>query len=191
MREFFGVAYLLLPLLFGGIFLGICIKYNWFSFLVFPIDKGWMVRGRPLFGRNKTYRGLVTVAFGSAITLGLQSMLFHDVPCIRDIELFDYSGINAWLLGALAGLVSMLGELPNSFVKRRMGVKPGEGVKGVLAPIFYFLDQVDFLIGAWPVFAIAVDVTLVRVLISIAIVMVVHPLTALIGHALGMRKTRR
>jgi hypothetical protein len=52
---------------FGGlIFHAFCIKFAWLRSVAVPIDRGALLRGRPLFGANKTYRGVLAVALGAA-----------------------------------------------------------------------------------------------------------------------------
>jgi hypothetical protein len=51
-------------------------------------------------------------------------------------------------LGAWAGLGFMLGELPNSFVKRQLDVAPGEAPRGAVARVVGFLiDRLDSIVG--------------------------------------------
>ena len=189
MTDLWGVAYLLAPLLGGGIFHGLCMKYDWLAFLKRPIDGGRLVGGKPLFGANKTFRGAVAVGIGAAIVLGVQSSLLHRVAGARRIELFDYGAVNGWLLGFMVGAVAMLAELPNSFLKRRLEVAPGESGSGLAGAGLYLLDQVDLLLGAWLVLAWVVDVRMSWVGLSILIVVVVHQLLTWVTYALGMRRS--
>ena len=182
-----GVAYLFLPLLGGGVFHGLCMKYEWLSFLKRPIDRGYRVRGSPLFGANKTFRGPVAVGFGAAVVLGVQATVLHRLSEVREIELFDYGGVNGWLLGFLVGAAAMLAELPNSFLKRQLGVAAGQPGQGLLGATLYMMDQVDLLVGAWLVFALVVEVRITWVLFSVILVVVVHQLLTSVTYALGMR----
>jgi hypothetical protein len=51
-------------------------------------------------------------------------------------------------LGAWAGLGFMLGELPNSFVKRQLDIAPGRAPRGSLAMVVCFVaDRVDSILG--------------------------------------------
>jgi len=187
MREFVGTAYLLLPLLLGGVFHGLCMKYEWLSFSKRPIDRGYTVRGRRLFGANKTFRGPLAVGLGASLGLGVQATILHRWSGIRNVELFEYGGVNGWLLGFVVGAVAMLAELPNSFMKRQLGVGPGQAGQGVLGVMLYVVDQVDLLLGAWLVFALVLDARLAWVLLSVVLVVVVHQLLTSITYALGMR----
>jgi hypothetical protein len=191
MRDGLGTGYLLLPLLGGGIFHGLCMKFGWLAVLKRPIDGGRTLRGRRLFGANKTIRGVVAVGIGTAILLGVQAELLHRLPSVRAVELFDYSRVNGWLLGFLVGAAAMCAELPNSFVKRQLDVRPGDAARGTIGLVLYLVDQVDLLVGAWLAFALILDVRLVWVLWSVVIVAVVHQLLTTVTYALGMRASSR
>jgi hypothetical protein len=190
-RELAGVAYLLLPLVGGALVHGACMRQGWLAALRRPIDGGASFRGRPLFGASKTWRGPVTVALGASGVAALQAGPLHAVPWLAAIELVDYEATNPWLLGALAGFAAELAELPNSFVKRQAGVAPGGTARGPLAIVFYVWDQLDLLLGYWLVLAFAVDPTPLRIALSAAITLSLHPLTTLLGYLLGMRPTAR
>ena len=51
------------------------------------------------------------------------------------------------IIGLLVGLAYVLFELPNSFIKRRLGIEPGKPAKGVKKVLFIFLDQADSMFG--------------------------------------------
>ena len=188
--DFVKISYLFSPLLVGLTFHGLCIKFGWLSFLVQPVDRGKSFRGRRIFGANKTYRGIVAVAIGTAIGFGIQVVL-HRYPTSRSVELLDYSGVWVIGLGLLIGAVAMLSELLNSFIKRQLDIAPGETTSGLLSGFFYVFDQVDFLLGAWVVLACVVGITLVNVIYSIVFLFVSHQVISLLGYMLGMRKTAR
>lgn len=189
--EILGTLWLLLPLLGAAGLHGLILKYDWLAVLRRPIDRGFDFRGRPLFGANKTWRGVATVAAGCALVVGLQAEWLHGYEPIRRIELFDYGAVNGWLLGLWTGALAELSELPNSFVKRRLGIAPGRQAGGVAGVLFTAWDQLDVLLGLWVAYALVLDVTAPRVLISVLILLVMHPLITRIGYLAGMRPTRR
>lgn len=191
LREILGTAYLLLPLLGGAAVHGACMKYGWLGLLARPMDAGKRFRGRPLFGHSKTFRGPVLVALGTAAVFELQVRVLHRLDACAAIELFDYAALAGWRLGALAGMAAELGELPNSFVKRRLGIGPGETARGPLCVLFYLWDQLDLLLGYWLVLAAVLPPTPLRVGVSVAAVAAIHPLVTLIGYLLGMRPSAR
>ena len=72
------------------------------------------------------------------------AMLLQGVYRLPSLEYFDYGSVNLALAGMLLGAGFVLGELPNSFLKRQLGVAPGAH-GGVWHAV---LDQVDSIIGA-------------------------------------------
>lgn len=192
LQEILGTVYLLLPLLGGAGVHGLCMKYGWLAALARPIDAGRQLRGLPIFGRSKTWRGPVAVAAGAAAVYAVQQEFLHALPGIRALELVDYSRLPGFWYGAVAGAIAELFELPNSFAKRRLGIEPGgTAARGPLALLFFLWDQLDLLLGYWFVLAASVPATPVRVAASIAIVAAVHPLLTLAGYLLGVRPTAR
>jgi CDP-2,3-bis-(O-geranylgeranyl)-sn-glycerol synthase len=91
----------------------------------YPIDFGKkLFDGKPIFGKNKTFQGFFSgLIIGTAV--GLVESAF-----------FSYS----LLFGLLLSLGALFGDLTGAFVKRRLGLAPGE-----LLPI---IDQIDFILGA-------------------------------------------
>ncbi len=191
LHELGGTVYLLLPILGGALFHGLCVKYDWLARLARPIDGGRTLGGKPVFGKNKTFRGPVALGLGAALVMALQTYVLHRYAAVQALELFDYGAVNPWLVGFAMGAASMLTELPNSFLKRRLDVAPGAAAEGPRKWLFFFLDQVDLLLGVWLVMAFVMPVTLLHVGLSVLVVLLVHPLTTLIGYALRMRATPR
>lgn len=191
MTEIPRVCYLLLSLLGGGLVNGACIRFGWLKWLARPIDGNKTWRGKRLFGANKTFRGIFAVALGNALVWHLQADVLHSYAAFRNAELFNYASVEGWILGFAVGAAAMIAELPNSFVKRRLNVPPGGSAHGLHGILLYIWDQVDLLAGVWLVLALVMRVSLLRISISVALALLVHPLTAWIGFAWGMRHTRR
>ena len=99
--------------------------------------------------------------------------------------------MNPLVFGVLMAVGAMAGELPNSFVKRQLGIAPGKTTSGPLSALFYVWDQVDLLIGAWPLIAWWVRPSASFVAASFVVALVIHPTVSLIGYGLGARKTAR
>lgn len=188
--ELVKMSYLISPLLLGLTFHGLCLKFRWLTALALPIDKGTSFRGKRLFGDNKTFRGIVAVAIGTAAGFGVQ-VLLHRFLGPRNFELLDYRKPSILLIGFAMGMAAMLSELPNSFIKRQLGIAPGSATKGFAGWLFYFLDQVDMLVGVWLVLSFMVTVTVERLLWSIVFLFAAHQVITAIGYGLGMRATAR
>jgi hypothetical protein len=189
-REFLAISYLFSPLLVGLTMHGLSIKFGWFLFLVKPLDNGKTLRGKRIFGENKTYRGIFAVALGTACGFALQ-MFLHRFEALRQLELLDYSSAKIVFLGLLVGAAAMLGELPNSFIKRQIDIAPGAVSSGILSLFFYIFDQIDYLLGVWIVFAFVTGVTFERVVLSAVFLFFSHQMISVLGFWLGMRKTAR
>lgn len=190
MTQVLQVAYLLLPLLGGALANGLCIRFGWLHRLAVPIDRGICFRGRRLFGPNKTVRGIVLVGLGNMVVFGVQSAVLHSIDWLRACEAFDYTSVNGWLFGMIMGLAAGLAELPNSFAKRQLDISAGRAGGGATGAICFFFDQVDVLVGVWPVWAWVVQPTVTRVLLSVIMLFFAHQGVTVIGYALGLRRTR-
>jgi hypothetical protein len=183
-----GLAAALFAPLFVGLTLhGLSIKHGWLNGLRRPIDRGRTWRGRRLFGENKTYRGVVAVALGTAVGFQVEFLFPRWTP--EPLSVLPGWGIVLFGLGF--GAAAMLSELPNSLLKRQLGIGPGKTARGPAGALFFVLDQVDVLVGAWLVAALFVPPTPRRVFYSFAFVFVVHQLISVAGHKLGMRATAR
>ena len=172
-------ASLFLPLFLGFVAHGVCIRFGVLRALATPLDHGATWRGRRLFGENKTFRGILCVAAGTAV-----GFILIGPPPFR-------GSARGLVLGLAVGAAAMLAELPNSALKRQVGVAPGAQVAGARGAFFHVLDQVDVVIGGWLVLSLVVAPTPGRILGSLLFVYCGHQLITLAGYALGMRATPR
>jgi hypothetical protein len=110
-----------------------------------PLDGGLTLRGRRLFGQNKTRRGFVVMVPASAGAFALLAVLTGDPAALG---LWPLSIPGYALAGAIAGFGFMAGELPNSFVKRQLDIAPGAAPRGPLATACQFaVDRLDSGLG--------------------------------------------
>lgn len=117
-----------------------------------PVDLGTRLRGRRLFGDNKTWRGFVGMVPASALSFAGWSLAFSE---LWDLSLLGYLG-----LGAACGLGFMAGELPNSFVKRQLDIAPGEPPQSPLwRKVGWVVDRFDSLIGGLLALSVLVPMT--------------------------------
>ncbi|GMW01701.1 MAG: hypothetical protein AMXMBFR84_28380 [Candidatus Hydrogenedentota bacterium] len=188
-RELVEGALLFAPLVAGYVLHGLSMKYGWFRFLAFPIDAGACLRGKRLFGDNKTYRGIVVIAMGASAAYGLLSAFAGDstFPHLQGLP----HGVASMAFGFTFGAAAMAGELPNSLIKRQLGIQPGSQTTGIKGWVFHLLDQVDVLAGGWIVLAFAVTPTVGLTLGSLLFIYFGHQIVTVVGHRLGMRATPR
>lgn len=118
----------ILPLVFSNIIHMLVVKYELFSFLKIPLSP-------VLFGSNKTWRGFILLPFLNGIFLLIMSHLMD----------FPY-GMPPMVIGWSFGFAYMLFELPNSWLKRRLGIKPGsQALKKKW--FFILMDKADSSFG--------------------------------------------
>lgn len=178
--------YLFLPLLVSAALAGFIQRYDLWTPLKRPIDGGATFRGRRLFGDNKTWRGVVCALIGCVVTVAVQTHVVAD--CAGSWAVIDYARANPLALGIAMGGGAMLGELPNSFIKRQLGVAPGSSAAGLLKPVFYLWDQVDFLITSWPLLLFWIRPGWPLVLTSFVLAPAIHQVVTLIGFLIGARR---
>jgi len=131
-----------------------------------PIDLGKKFSdGKPVFGKNKTYRG-----FFSGLAVGM---------AVGFVESYVFKYHT--LFGLFLSLGALFGDLTGSFVKRRFGIAPGD-----LLPI---VDQVDFIIGAI-LFSIPICLQKLSWTLVIAVLVItppIHLLTNFAAYKLGLK----
>jgi hypothetical protein len=160
------------------------LRWNLFRSLAIPLDGGISVRGRRLFGANKTLRGAIVMWCGvtaATLALSLWGGWWSELPA-------DARSAGPFVLGALLGLGTVVGELPNSFLKRQLGIAPGERGGSAAGLALSLWDQADFV----PVIALVLlplwAMPLPTLAAAFAIVTVVHLGLNVAGYALGARE---
>ena len=97
-----------------------------------------------MLGPSKTWRGVVIMPAATALAASLAEALARRLP--PELSPFPGRRVKPWLLGAMLGLGYCAGELPNSFVKRRLGI-PAGGSAERLPWLQYAVDQADSVVG--------------------------------------------
>ncbi|MBW2964557.1 CDP-archaeol synthase [Candidatus Woesearchaeota archaeon] len=108
-------------------------------FMDYPIDFGKKLKGRPILGSHKTFRGFFFGIVCAILLVYAQSFLYSASAYFRGISVIDYSSINFALLGFLMGFGTLLGDSVESFLKRRVGIRPGKR--------WVPWDQIDWIVG--------------------------------------------
>jgi CDP-diglyceride synthetase len=94
-----------------------------------------------------------------------------------------------WLFGCLLALGFVLGELPNSFLKRQLAIAPGARQRSALGVALALFDQADFVPGIWLTLSPLWFMPPAEVAIVFATALLVHLLINVIGYAIGARKS--
>ena len=182
-------VWLFAPLVFAAGLSAVVMERDLLRWARKPIDGGRRIGGKRLFGDNKTWRGVLVATAGSSAFAAVQEHFVGDAA--GALLVVDWAAVPSVAFGALMGLGAMLGELPNSFVKRRVGILPGKTTTGPWSVLFYVWDQVDLLFGAWLLVGWWVRPPALLVVASFAMALLVHPAVSLIGWLIGVRSTAR
>jgi CDP-2,3-bis-(O-geranylgeranyl)-sn-glycerol synthase len=131
-----------------------------------PIDLGRkFIDGKAIFGKNKTFRGFfVGLVVGTGV--GLSESAVFNYPL---------------MFGLLLSLGALFGDLAGAFLKRRLGIAPGN-----LLPI---VDQVDFVVGAL-IFSLLLSPYMLTWELALSVLLItppIHLLTNFAAYKLGLK----
>lgn len=158
-----------------------------------PMDGGVLLRdGKRLFGDNKTWKGFFGMIAATAFWLAIAGWLAARYPGIQVLSLIPFVDprfpLNAWSIGAMLGLVYVLAELPNSFLKRRIDIPPGENARGMKGLFCLIFDQADSVIGCVIVLLLFSVITWLDAIMLVVLGSLAHYLTNLGLFAVGLKK---
>lgn len=144
-----------------------------------PVDMGIKFNGKPLLGEKKTWGGVI---YGTlmAILFAYLQYLLQKSGHFQQVALLDYS--NWILIGFLLGFGALAGDILESFVKRRLGLRPS-------VPFVPF-DQLDFAIGSLLLLSIFYPYPLPIFIMALLLSFILHILTNHMSCACGFRKER-
>jgi len=155
------------------------VLFKCLPFFNYPIDNGMTFRGKRLFGKNKTFRGVIFATLMAILVVYLQ-IIFYDQAV--QITLFNYSKINPILLGFLFGFGALFGDLIESFFKRQLEIQSGKSW-----PPF---DQIDWVIGSLIFAAFYISISWEIALTSMVLFGILHPIVNLMGYYLGIKNNK-
>jgi CDP-diglyceride synthetase len=150
-----------------------------------PMDFGLTFRGRRVFGDNKTWRGafvtIGTTTLSAWVLAGVSTCCWH-LP-----ELTPFASAHPLAWGLMLGTGYIVGELPNSFAKRQLGIAPGASGQGPEGRVFWVVDQIDSLIGILIAISPVWQPSLALLVAIVAIMLVAHPVSAWIMMQFGLK----
>jgi CDP-diglyceride synthetase len=148
-----------------------------------PLDFGATISGKRVFGDNKTWRGAIVMLVGvvsAAALLSLWPWYWHKLPD-------EIQDAGPWLYGFLLGLGVVVGELPNSFLKRRIGIAPGTRRRNLGGALLSLYDQADFVLAIWVLLLPIWTMSVGEAAIAFVVVTAVHMAINVVGYAVGAR----
>ena len=158
----------------------------------YPIDFGKNLSdGKRLFGDNKTYIGFISMVLFCILFQVIWGKMTSYFNFENNNELYlIYNNTIHFniLVGFLFGLTYMICELPNSFIKRRLGIQSGKTDKGLKGILFFVIDQIDSLIGVFFVLMLLNGMSLSRYFLYLFIGALTHIIINLILFCLKIRR---
>ena len=161
---------LMLPIVVAVVLHMCVVKLDTLAFLKIPLSP-------KLFGNNKTWRGFVAMPLFAALAIW---------P-MRHLELFSSLKVPVLSLGLLIGLAYSLAELPNSYLKRRMGVPPGKRSERYVG-LFILLDQTDSGVGCALVYIVFGGIPWITALTGVVVGICIHLAVNFALYWIGIRK---
>jgi len=113
-----------------------------------PLDGGRTFRGKRIFGENKMVRGLLVMPLAAMLVFYFAGYFRDKLPTILHTGTWNTTSLHYGITGLIAGLFFMLAELPNSFIKRQLGIIEGKSADKILLKyLFLVIDRIDSSIG--------------------------------------------
>jgi CDP-2,3-bis-(O-geranylgeranyl)-sn-glycerol synthase len=131
--------YFFLPAYFVNMSPPLIRKAGIFNFLDKPVDFGKKFFSQPIFGKHKSWRGVIFGIIVGILVAGLQLWLYQ-FSFVKKISLINYQEINILFFGFLISTGAVFGDLFFAFIKRRLKMEPGTR--------FLPWDQTNYVIGA-------------------------------------------
>lgn len=164
------LLHILLPLILSNTVHMLLVKKQWIPALAIPVSQQF-------FGANKTWRAFFILPILNAVL----TMLLDGV--------YPVLGLNyAFLAGFMLGLIYLLFELPNSYLKRRHGIAPGAAAKKN-AHWWMLLDKSDSAFGVSLLSVALFPIRWIDGFILFAVSVMVHVFFSYLLLKLGIKKS--
>ena len=140
---------------------------------------------------NDYYGGVIipeSVTFNgksySVTTIGAEAF----VACSDLYSVYNNTILYNSFVGFIFGLIYMISELPNSFIKRRLDIKAGKTDKGIKGLVFFIIDQIDSLVGVSLLIFLLSNITLWKSVGYVALGAITHITVNIVLYLLKVRK---
>lgn len=172
-----------LPILTSGIIFIFILKKKWFMKLRKPIDFGRELNGMRVFGDHKTFLGFIVMGLATSIF----GILFF--PIYNEVFNLNFDTLTAAVSFLILGLAYSVGELPNSFIKRQLGIAPGhKAVPEGQRYFFEIFDLIDSLIFVGIVYFLIFNIDIAVLLIGLFTGALIHWSLDQIMHYIKLKK---
>jgi CDP-diglyceride synthetase len=131
----------MLPLIIGNVLHMLVVKADYFRGIAYPLSIH-------LFGAGKTYRAFAVLP----LVCALSSL------AICSLTTSESGGLRSFFVGFILGLAYLIGELPNSFIKRRLGISSGMHHPRYKL-VQYIIDKSDSLLATCLVYFLITEIS--------------------------------
>lgn len=186
----------LIPIILAGTLNMAWCKSPVASSLAIPLDLGFCLSdGKRLFGNNKTFKGFFGMWAAGAMSMMLWGFISSFVPVLNDNSyiygIYGNTVLVNFVFGSLYGLAYAVFELPNSFIKRRFDIVPGQHYEHgrLLKAFFFLLDNCDSALGCMLVVCLLCGLGIREYLVGVFFGTLAHAPVNLLLYTFGLRKT--
>lgn len=166
------ILLIFIPMILANSFHMVFVKWDILSSFKIPISV-------KLFGQNKTWRGFILLPLLSAFFALLGSLLAGP---------FLGNHLNVILFGIGMGIVYLLAELPNSYVKRKLHI-PNGGHSEKYKVLQIIIDRADSLVGIFLYYYLVTDCPFIDCLILFISAIVISFVTSVILYSLKIKRS--
>lgn len=174
---------LLLPITAAGLCLIACMRKGWLEKLDVPLDGGLKCGGEPLIGKSKSLRSLIVYLVVATIVTLVLNLSAQLTNLVAPVFL-----TNAFVLGPAITLSYLLGEIVNSFIKRRFGIATSGKASSRLGSRFQsVVDNVDGIISSGLLFIFIYQVSAEILITAFVLAVLIHLSTDLLMRRLQLK----
>lgn len=145
-----------------------------------PLDFGRKYKNKPVFGKNKTWRGLFSGIVAATVIVYLQQLIWQagNANFLNGTST-EYLAYSPLLLGILFGAGALWGDAIESFFKRQRGVPAGSS--------WFPFDQTDYIIGGCLALAVVARLSIKEYIAILFVWFVLHLVFSYIGYLLKLK----
>ena len=157
--------------------------------LSYPADGGHTFRNRRIFGDNKRLSGFLVLPPATSLSFLTLSLLWPQLPGATPDTLWNLSSAQYAMMGFACGLAFLVAELPNSFLKRQLGIESGDTPPaGALKVLTIVIDRLDSVIGCLIAVSLIVQISLATWVWVIALGISQHAFFSFLMFKLGLKR---
>ncbi len=179
-KELFFALWFFLPAAIANMMPIFAANWKFLHDYDYPMDFHKIYKDHRVFGAHKTIRGLVVGVIFATFVLWLQQLAVEHIHFVASLtDQVDYPTLPVLILGPLFGLGALLGDAIESFFKRQVGIRPGDG--------WFPFDQIDYIVGGAVATMPFVQLNILQYVWLIILWLIIHVISTFIGFKIGLK----